>query len=464
MKSRKLWLILASLFSLALIAAACGSDDDDSGDDPTPTTAAPAPTTAAPAPTEAPAPTMADMSGTSVSVFGPESSEHEQGALERALEVFSERTGINIEYTGSRDFSTQINVQATAGNPPDIGVFPQPGKIADFAREDLILPLPDDVAAAAQANWPAAWNDFGIVDGVQYGIPVKSDLKSLVWYQPARFEANGYVVPETWAEFKALVNQMIADGNTPLCVGIGSGDATGWPFTDWVEDLMLRIHGADYYDQWVDHDVPFNSPEVQEVWQEVLDLWNTDGAVFAAGGSIASTPFGDNGEPLVEGDCFMHRQASFFAAYIPEGTPFADGSENAIDVFYFPSLNTQDRPVLGAGTLVSAFRDAPEVWAVMEYMSTAEYANERQKAQQELKKGGLSGFLSAAIGQDMDNYLPLEQSFINILATASVARFDGSDLMPTEVGTGSFWREGVEAVTGDKTVSEATDAVEKDWP
>lgn len=460
MKSRKLWLILASLFSLALIAAACGSDDDDSGDDPTPTTAAPAPTTAAPTTTAGPA----SLAGTSVTVFGPESSEHEQGALERALEVFSERTGINIEYTGSRDFSTQINVQATAGTPPDIGVFPQPGKIADFAREDLIRPLPEDVAAAAQANWPETWNDFGIVDGVQYAIPVKSDIKSLIWYQPARFEANGYVVPETWAEFKALVDQMIADGNTPLCVGIASGDATGWPFTDWVEDLMLRIHGADFYDQWVNHDVPFNSREVQEVWQEVLDLWNTDGAVFAAGGSIASTPFADNGEPLVEGDCFMHRQASFFAASIPEGTPFVDGSENAIEIFYFPSLNTQDRPVLTAGTLVSAFRDAPEVWAVMEYMSTAEYANERQKAQQELKKGGLSGFLSLAIGQDMDNYLPLEQSFINILETASTARFDGSDLMPTEVGTGSFWREAVAAVTGDKTVSEATNEVENSWP
>lgn len=459
MKSRKLWLILASLLSLALIAAACGSDDDDSGDDPTPTVA-PTTTTAAPTTTAGPA----SLAGTSVTMFGPESSDDEQGALERALEVFSERTGISIEYTGSRDFSTQINVQATAGTPPDIGVFPQPGKIADFAREDLIRPLPENIAAAAQANWPAAWNEFGIVDGVQYGIPVKSDLKSLVWYQPARFEANGYVVPETWAEFKALAEQMIADGNTPLCVGIGSGDATGWPFTDWVEDLMLRIHGADFYDRWVNHDVPFNSPEVQEVWQEVLDLWNTDGAVFAAGGSIASTPFADNGEPLVEGDCFMHRQASFFAASIPEGTPFADGSENAIDVFYFPSLNTQDRPVLGAGTLVSAFRDAPEVWAVMEYMSTAEYANERQKAQQALKEGGLSGFLSAAIGQDMDNYLPLEQSFIDILATASVARFDGSDLMPSEVGTGSFWREAVAAVTGDKTVSEATTAVENDWP
>ena len=478
MKSRKLWLILASLLSLALIAAACGSDDDDSSPDPAPTTAAPAePTTTMMDDTtttmmddmtaqQAAAVNWRDMdlSGTSVTVFGPESTEEEAGALQDALDVFSERTGIEITYSGARDFSDQINAQATAGDPPDIAVFPQPGKVADFARDGLVLPLPSNVAAEAQANWPQAWNDFGTVDGTQYGIPNKSDLKSLVWYQPARFEENGYEVPGTWAEFKALVDQMIQDGNTPLCVGIESGPATGWTFTDWIEDLMLRSQSPEFYDQWVNHDVPFNSSEVQEVWQEVLDLWNTEGAVFAAGGSIAATPFGANGDPLVAGDCMMHRQASFFAAFMPDGTPFADGSEDAVDVFYFPSRSADDRPALVAGTLVAAFSDAPEVWAVMEYFSTAEYANERQKAQQARKDGSLSGFLSAASGQDMDNYLPLEQSFINILGTANVARFDASDLMPAAVGAGTFWTEGTSAVTGEKSVAEATDAIEASWP
>ena len=478
MKRTKLWLILASLLSLALIAAACGSDDDDSSDDPAPTTAAPAePTTTMMDDTTT---TMMDdmtaqqsdavnwrdmdLSGTTVTVFGPESTDHEQGSMEAALAAFAEQTGINIEYAGARDFSDQINIQAQAGNPPDIAVFPQPGKAADFFRDGLILALPSNVAAAAQENWPAAWNEFGTTDGVQHSIPTKSDLKSLVWYKPARFEANGYEVPETWAEFKALVNQMISDGNTPLCVGIESGPATGWTFTDWIEDLMLRFQPASVYDQWVNHDIPFNSSEVQEVWQEVLDLWNTDDAVFAAGGSIASTPFGANGDPLANDDCMMHRQASFFAAFMPEGTRYADGSADAIDVFYFPALNTTERPALVAGTLVSAFRDAPEVWAVMEYMSTAEFADERQAAQQDLVGGGNSGFLSAAIGIDLDNYLPLEQSFINILATANVARFDASDLMPAAVGAGTFWTEGTSAVTGDKTVAEATQAIEDSWP
>jgi len=323
--------------------------------------------------------------------------------------------------------------------------------------------LGDTAAAATAANWAPSWTVFGKVDGVQYGVPVKTDLKSLVWYQPQRFADAGYEVPTTWDDLVKLSNQMIADGNTPWCVGIESGQATGWPFTDWVEDLMLRKYGADVYDQWVSHEIPFNDPRVVEVFNMVGDLWNTDGAVFASGGSIAATAFQDNGQPLVDGDCFMHRQASFYAAFFPDGTKFADGSPEAVDVFYFPAIKG-DKPVLGAGTLAAGFNDKPATEAVLEYMSTAAYAEARQNAQTALKGGGLSGFLSAAKGQDMSIYQPLEKSFIDILASADPVRFDGSDLMPADVGAGTFWSEGTSFVNGDETAQQAADKIEASWP
>ncbi len=405
------------------------------------------------------------LAGTTVTVFGPESSDVEAGALSAALDLFGAQTGIEINYTGARDFSDQINAQAAGGNPPDIAVFPQPGKIADFAREGFIEPLPDDVIAVMEENVGAAWNAFGNVDGTQYAVPTKADLKSLVWYVPARFAEGNYEVPTTLDELYALADQMIADGRTPWCVGIESGPATGWPFTDWNEDLLLRRQSADYYDQWVNHDVPFNDQPIVDIWNEILEQWNKPGAVFAAGGSIAATPFGDNGQPLVDGDCEMHRQASFFSAFFPEGTPTGP---DGVDVFYFPSVTggEDDRPVLGAGTLVAAFRDAPEVWAVMEYFASPEYADNRQRFQKLAQGGGavLSGFLSPNLNADLSLYEPLEQSFLQTLANASVVRFDGSDLMPAAVGAGSFWVEATSAVNGDKTVEEATQAIEDSWP
>jgi len=471
--------IVVLVFAFALLAAACSSNTSDtsttaaadngtattvaSGDTTGTTAAADDTTGTTAAADDTTATTMAgeDLSGTEVTVFGPESSDEEAGALQAALDAFADESGITITYTGARDFSDQINAQAAGGNPPDIGIFPQPGKLADFANQGFILPLPEDVTATVTTEWPEAFVSFGNVDGVQYGVPNKADIKSLVWYSPAAFAENGYEVPETLDDLWALSDTMIADGNTPWCVGIESGPATGWVFTDWVEDLVRRDLGPDVYDQWVAGDVKFSDDRIKAVWQEILDQWNKPGAVYAAGGSIAATPFGDNGQPLVDGDCMMHRQASFFSAFLPEGTVTGP---DGIDVFYFPGANTTDKPVLGGGTLAAAFRDAPEVWAVMDYFASSDYAEARQVAQTEAKGGGLSGFLSANSQQDMSVYQPIEQSFIDIMLDAAVLRFDGSDLMPAAVGAGTFWTEGTSAVNGDKTVDEATAAIDASWP
>ncbi|MFP5331689.1 MAG: ABC transporter substrate-binding protein [Acidimicrobiia bacterium] len=448
--------LFALLTALMLVLAACSGDtgttDTTSAPDESTTTSGSTDTTAAEDGGEEEP--MDDLSGTTVTLFGPETGA-EGDAIQAALDVFAAETGITITYTGARDFSDQINAQASGGNPPDIAIIPQPGKIADFAELGYILPLPDDVNAAVSEVWEAGYLQYGNVDGVQYAVPTKNDLKSLVWYSPSRFAEAGYEIPQTWDEFLALVDTMIADGRVPLCVGIESGPATGWPFTDWVEDMTLRFADGDFYDQWVAHEIPFNNETHVEIWQQIIDLWNKPGAVYAAGGSIASTFFGDNGAPLANGDCEMHRQANFFAAFLPEGTEV--GPDGDINAFYFPAQTADERPVLFAGTNAVAFRDAPEVWAVMEFLGGPGYPNARVPAQ-----GG--GFLSGVQGQNLDMYSDFERGLIEILAGATTARFDASDLMPAAVGSGTFWTAATDVVTGAKTVQEALDAVEAEWP
>ncbi|MFC2153066.1 ABC transporter substrate-binding protein [Actinomycetota bacterium] len=443
--------VVILLFAFALIVAACSSDDDGGSEETTTTAGETTETTEG----------TVDLAGTTVTLFGSESSDEEAGAQQDALNVFAEANGMTITFTGARDFSDQINAQAAGGNPPDIAVFPQPGKVIDFGTQGFILPIPQDLVDFSAAQWPAGTLETVEAGGQIWGLPNKTDLKSVVWYNTAIFEAGGYTVPTTLDDLLALGTQMIADGVTPWCVGIESAGATGWTFTDWMEDLTLRLQGADFYDQWVSNEIPFDDERVQAIGQTILDIWNTPGNTFAAGGSIAATAFGDNGVPLAEGDCAMHRQASFFAAFLPEGTTVGPGQQ--IDVFYFPSAD-DTTPVLTAGTYVSAFNDRPEVWAVMEYMTSAEYSTNRQAAQAARKGGGQSGYLSANLEQDLSVYNDLEKSFVEILQTADPARFDASDLMPAAVGAGTFWTEGTSAVNGDKTIAEAFAAIQASWP
>lgn len=453
---QKKWLRLAVVpIALSLVATACGSDDD--GGDGGSTDSTPSVTDGGDGgDTE-------DFGGATVTITGPERDEPSLVAVQSTLDAFGAEHNINIEYSGDADWEPNIQVQAEGGNLPSIGIFPQPGLLANFAADGIVKPLTDEVNATVDEYWAEGFQINGAVDGVQYGVPVKTDLKSLVWYVPSAFEEAGYEVPETWDDFLALIEQIKDDGEgKPLCVGIESGGATGWPFTDWVEELVLRQQGGDVYDQWVTNEVTFEDPAIVEAMQTVVDLWS-DENVYSAGGSIAATAFQDNAQPLLDGDCFMHRQASFFSGMFPEGTAFADGSEGAVDVFYFPDING-DRPVLTAGTFAAAFDDEPATMAVLEYMATADYAEKRQAAQTAFLDGGLSGFLSAAQGQDPSVYQPLEQGFLEILNTSELARFDASDLMPSVVGAGSFWSEGVSLVNGDVTVEEAAANIQATWP
>ena len=449
MKLRRHWLV-SLLAVLALIVSACASDEgegggDDGGSDTTAGAADP------------------DLAGTEVTVFSSEDGPDEAGGIQAALDVFAEKNNMTITHTGARDFSDQINAQAAGGNPPDIAMFPQPGKVIDFANQDFILPIPDEVVDVVRPQWPGGTLETYTVDGEVYSFQVKTDLKSIVWYNVGIFNDNGYEIPTTLDELFTLTETMNSDGITPWCVGIESGPATGWTFTDWMEDMILRVESPEFYDQWTSNEVAFDDPAVVAVGQQILDLWNTEGNVYAAGGSIAATAHSaDNGQPLFDGTCAMVRQASFFAAFLPEGTTVADDGD--VGTFYFPAADDSSSPVLTAGNAASAFRDAPEVWAVMEYLGSAEYAEERQKAQRELKGGDASGFLTANLDVDLGLWSDLEAGFIEILASADPARFDGSDLMPAAVGAGSFWTEGTSAVNGDKSVEEAFAAIQATWP
>jgi alpha-glucoside transport system substrate-binding protein len=464
--------------ALALVAGACGSDSDDDGGDEGETEESVAEGEEG-GDEEAASDeeggdegeaggeeaASGDFGGVTITITGSERDDPSVAAINDTLNEHFADQNLTVEFVGDADWEANINTQVQGGNPPNISFFPQPGKLADFARDGFLQPLPENVVETIKTNYAEGYWNVGEVDGEQFGLPNKNDLKGIVFYKPALFEADGYEVPETFEDFQALVDEMAAaDGPAPLCVGIESGTATGWMFTDWTEDMVLRQHGADVYDQWVTNEVPFDDPRIVESMQTVVDLWADDN-VFAAGGSIASTNFGTPvAEAHVNDDCYMVRHSNFFAGLYPEGTAFADESDpEAIDVFYFPDING-DGPVLSAGTLAGAFTDDEATMAVMDYMATPEYAQTRQEKQTAELGGSISGYLSGAQGQDPSVYQPLEQSFIEILATSEIVRFDGGDLMPADVGAGTFWSEGTALVNGEVTAEEAGATIQASWP
>ncbi|MDB2369289.1 ABC transporter substrate-binding protein, partial [Octadecabacter sp.] len=202
-----------------------------------------------------------DLSGQSVTIFGPWLSP-EAEVFSSMLAYFEDATGASTTYTGSDSFEQQIVIDAEAGSPPNIAVFPQPGLAANLAEQGLLTPLGPDMASWVGDNYAAgqSWVDLGTYadasgDDQFYGFFFNVNVKSLVWYVPENFEDAGYDVPETMEDLVALSEQIIADGDTPWCIGMGSGAATGWVGTDWVEDIMLRTQSPETYDAWVSNEL-----------------------------------------------------------------------------------------------------------------------------------------------------------------------------------------------------------------
>lgn len=401
-----------------------------------------------------------DLAGQTVTITGPWTG-LEKAKVDIVFRYFEEATGATVNYSGSDSFEQDIVISARAGTAPNLAVFPQPGLAADMAKQGLLTPFPDETADWISENYAAgdSWVDLATYEGEDgenhlYGQFYRVDLKSLVWYSPIAFDEMGYDIPESMEDLKELTQQIVDDGGTPWCIGLGSGAATGWPATDWVEEMMLRTQEPSVYDQWVSNEIPFDDPAVIAAIDEFGWFIKGDGFVKGGAQAAATTDFRDSPSGLfaVPPECYMHRQASFIPAFFPDSAVMGDN----VDFFYFPAYEDKDlgKPVLGAGTLFAITNPSEGADAVLEWLKEP-IAHELWMAQ--------DGFLTAHAGVNLDVYATdAQRAMGEIIADATTFRYDASDLMPSEIGAGAFWTGMVDYVTGE-SAQDAAEAIQSRW-
>lgn len=452
--------VAAALVSTGLVLAGCGGGDDDGDTEVSGTWPGEEMAECEPLAQLA---DFGDLEGDEVSLYTSIVAPEDQPYID-SFELFTTCTGAEVVYEGSKEFETQLPVRVESGNPPDIAFIPQPGLLQSLVQDypDAVKEAPESVSANVDEFYGADWKAYGTVDDVFYAPPLTANVKSFVWYSPKMFQKNGWEIPTTWDEMIALSDEIAGSGVKPWCAGIGSGEATGWPATDWLEDVLLRTAGPDVYDQWVNHEIPFDDPAVAEGLDTVGSILKNNDYVNGGFGdfkTIASTEFTDGGLPILDGECAMHRQASFYAANWPEGT---DVSENGdAFAFYLPPIGEEfGSPVLGGGEFVTAFSDSTATQALMTYISGGVWVNEKGKA---TTRGG---FVSANKNLDIANVAsPIDKASVEILQNPdAVFRFDGSDLMPGPVGAGSFWKEMTAWIGEDQSTEDTLSNIESSWP
>ena len=396
---------------------------------------------------------------------------NDAAGFQQNFDSFTEETGIIVSFQGSDNFEQEIQIQMESGDTPDIALFPQPGGVVDAAQRGYLVAL-EDVGVDLdeyKANFSEYIVGLGTVDGIAYGGAHAFNLKSIVWYQPAEFEARGYSVPETWDEMIALADQIVSEGMNPFCFGMYSNGASGWLATDWMEDIMLRTgEGTVTYDKWVNHEIPFNDPVVKNAATLLSQIMHTEGYVVGGTDAIVSTYFGNAQDPMFSKDangnpgCFMHRQASFITSFWPEEAIAGAGTETT--VFPFPAMDDGlPKAALGGGDMFAVFTEGNEaVNAVVEYMLSPTFFEAAAQRPDNSRIYGHVEFDSSLYSKDITRVLA--DAITGALAE-NAFRFDASDLMPPEVGAGSFWKEMMNlAVEGPGYIDTALNNIENSWP
>src|SRR4030042_4665099 len=236
------------------------------------------------------------LKGTGVTMSGP-FTDNDAVKFNESVREFEARTGIDIQYEGSKEFEASISIRLNGGNPPDVVDFPQPGLLANFVKTGKAIDLSKVLdMAKVKANYIQSWLDMGTMSGPQgrivAGIWARVNVKGIVWYNKKAFDAAGYKVPGTWAQLTGLMDQIRKDGDTPWAIGIESGAATGWTATDWTEQMMLRTTSLANYDKWVAGQLKFDSPEVRRAIQQWSQIWFGEGNVYGGRPGRGPTNFG----------------------------------------------------------------------------------------------------------------------------------------------------------------------------
>ncbi len=372
---------------------------------------------------------MGAQAGDEVTMLYQWSGQEEEN-LNNILQPLIDACGIVLAPEASRD-QALLDTRVQAGTPPDITFF----NVTQLEQyKDQLIPVTN--LGVHEENYADFWREIGTVDGEWLGVPVKADIKTIIWYSPLNFDAFGYTVPQTWDELDALVEQMVADGNVPWSMGFESGDATGWTGSDFIQDILLVTQGPDYVNSIISGEIPYNDAGVQEAY-EIYRTWASDPAYTIGGAQgTLSTGFVDAIYRVFSDppEAMMVKQSGFAGGEIMNQFPDLEYGVD-FDFFGFPGA----QGVQGGSDWMMAFSDEPAVQAIFAYLTSE--AGARRWAE--------VGFDLTPNSAAADAYVdPGLANRAQILAEAGGFAPDIGDSIPGGFGNAE-WTAIIAAVSGD---------------
>jgi alpha-glucoside transport system substrate-binding protein len=346
----------------------------------------------------------------------------EKEAFLKVTKAFTDKSGIDVDYTTARDFETAIRTRLAAGNPPDVAIVPRPGALLGLARQGA---LKDLGSLGITKSYLKARYDAGLIalltsNGKIYGLPAKGNSKSVVWYRPDQFKKYKLKPAKTWAQLIAITNKLRAKGEKPWAAGAKDS----WTLTDWFENAYIRTAGPVKYQKLFTGKIKFTDASVKTAMRDVLQILSARNLAGGIQGSLGTgfvdgigRVFGKN--PSAQ----LYMEGGFVGGIATQQVNTDLKVGKTINSFPFPAIKPGSGGyVVFGGDYASAFSSSDEVKQFLKYISSAPagaiwISTGAVTSPNKLVKN--SGYPNAIVRTEAKQ-----------LASAKAIRYDGSDLLP----------------------------------
>ncbi|MFF2846824.1 ABC transporter substrate-binding protein [Streptomyces sp. NPDC058001] len=361
-------------------------------------------------------------------VLGPWTGE-EGEAFEATLRKLDDGTGHTYTYEGTRSLRETLVAQLEADAPPDVAILNSIGELTEYADKGKLRPLDSD---AAQRAYPP-WVPTLIVNNRNqtFWVPLKVDLKSLVWSKEA---TSGDAV--RW------------------CLGLASQATSGWPGTDWIEDILLHQAGPTEYAKWATGTLKWSSPEVRRAWETWASLLGRRTSDERAR-SLQTSYEGPDGDGLLNSgtgaEACTHEHQNAFIRYlytddgvrVESSAPFLGGDSQYDDAYEV------------SGDMAAVFSDNPAAQELVDRLS----GDDGRKLWQKKAKPAVRPLFPGPKDPRPDDTIGGKiASMLN--APGRTLCFDASDVMPPQLRD-AFYRAVLEYVEEETTPEELTSLLDQ---
>jgi alpha-glucoside transport system substrate-binding protein len=315
------------------------------------------------------------LDGEEVTVFGPWLGPDQEN-VEAVLAYFAEATGADVKLCRLRQLRAadrdrcRSRLGAQHRGLPAAGPRRRHGQRAASSRRCRKAPptgsgktTPPGSPGSISAPMPVKDGNDNLLRLLLQG---RCEVAGLV--RPGELRGCRLRDPETMEELKALTEQIVADGETPWCIGLGSGGATGWPATDWVEDMMLRTQPPDVYDKWVSNEI--RSPIPRRRRDRGIRLVRPQRHLLPAVPARSRPPTSATARRASS----PRRRSATCTARRRSSRPSSRKAPRSVSTrtsSTSPPMPSKDlgKPVLGGGTLWAITNDSPGAQALIEFLN-----------------------------------------------------------------------------------------------